>query len=180
MGSDAEKWQRDAAGNVISTRDRDGRITERPIGSWNLVVERWDSLGHGAMSLFHDSADRCHSGSARQRLTIRLRPQGPVDSGPSERPHPRGVVFDVGDHFVEKRGGDGTVLFTNRIHDNHLVSLRQLATGGSTDTTTMPPDVLPWPRPPNTTFGSPTMLAVDASQTCGMGQAFATVSPMVV
>ncbi len=39
-------------------------------------------------------------------------------------------VYDAGDHFIEKRDGQGNVLFTNSVHDNHFVATRALASGG--------------------------------------------------
>ena len=127
----AEEWQRDATGNVISGRDRDGRITERHIGSWNLVLERSDPLGHGVRYRY----------SPTERITAIQDPLGNTSrydydlKGRLIRVRRNNrireeYVYDVGDHFIEKCAGDGKILFTNQIHDNHLVALRQLASGG--------------------------------------------------
>jgi RHS repeat-associated protein len=123
-------WQRDRAGNIVSVRDRDGRIRERKIGSWNLVTADRDALGHGLRYQY----------SSTETIVGVEDPLGNVSRYDYDRKnrlvavrrndHPRERYVYENDHFVAKHGGDGAVLFTNQIHANHRVALRQLATGG--------------------------------------------------
>jgi RHS repeat-associated protein len=125
------EWKYDATGNVVSIRDRDGKVTERRTVSWNLVGKVRNALGH-AMQYRYSSLEQIvgvtdpHGNVTRydydaKRRLVRIHRFGRLREE---------YVYDEGDHFVEKRDGAGEVLFSNEAHDNHLVAVRRLASGG--------------------------------------------------
>jgi RHS repeat-associated protein len=125
------RWTYDETGNLVAMRDRDGRVTSWATTSWNLVGERRDPLGH-AIQYQHSSIEKIvgvtdplgnvtrYEHDLKGRL-VRVKRSGRVRDE---------YVYDEGDHFVEKRDGDGAVLFTNQPHANHFVKERRLASGG--------------------------------------------------
>ncbi len=126
-----QEWAYDETGNVIRHRDRDGQVSTRTTVSWNLLGLKSNPLGFGIQyeysqleqivgikdALGNESSYRY---DLKERL-VEVHRHGRV------REH---YEYDKGDHFIEKRDGNGVVLFTNTIHDNHLVALRQLRSGG--------------------------------------------------
>jgi RHS repeat-associated protein len=124
-------WRYDPTGNVIERSDRDGRAVNQRTASWNLLGELETSPGH-AMRFEHSRLEYVTAvvdpaGNAtgydwdlKGRL-VRVRRDGRVRDA---------YVYDAGDHFVEKRDGNGAVIFTNTIHENHFVNERRLASGG--------------------------------------------------
>lgn len=124
-------WAYDASGNLVSEADRDGRRSTREIISWNLVGTRSDAMGHAVRYEY----------SPYERIVAIIDPAGNESRYDYDlenrlvRVHRHGrvreeYVYDAGDHFIQKRDGDGNLLFENAIHDNHLVATRQLASGG--------------------------------------------------
>jgi YD repeat-containing protein len=124
-------WSYDACGNLVSKTDRDGHPTTQEITSWNLVGARYDPMGHGVRYEYSQSEritaiidpvgnESRYEYDLKNRL-IRIQRHGRLRES---------YVYDAGDHFIQKRDGDGNVLFENTIHANHLVAKRQLASGG--------------------------------------------------
>lgn len=124
-------WEYDPSGNLVASRDADGRRTEQTTASWNLVGERRDPLGN-AMKYEYSRVEQVigvtdpngnetrYDYDAKGRLALvhgngRLRDE---------------YVYDAGDHFVEKKDGSGATLFVNEPHENHFVGVRRLASGG--------------------------------------------------
>jgi RHS repeat-associated protein len=125
------EWRYDATGNVVAELDRDGRVTEYQASSWNLVGEKRDALGNAMR----------YSYSKTEQIIGVTDPLGNVTQydydlkGRLVRTHRHGrlkeeYVYDDGDHFIEKRDGNGNVLFTSAPHPNHRVGKRVLASGG--------------------------------------------------
>jgi RHS repeat-associated protein len=126
------EWGYDATGNLASVRDRDGRTSTQATVSWNLVGERRDPLGH-AVRYRHSRLEQVigvvdplgnessYDYDLKQRL-VRVHRDGRLRDQ---------YVYDVGDHFIEKRDGAGNALFKNEIHENHFVKVRHLASGGA-------------------------------------------------
>jgi RHS repeat-associated protein len=125
------EWSYDATGNLIASIDRDGRRSTQETTSWNLLGTRTDPLGNSVKYQY----------SKLEQITAIIDPLGNesrYDYDLKERlvrVHRHGVIreqyiYDGGDHFIEKRDGQGNVLFTNTIHENHLVEKRKLASGG--------------------------------------------------
>lgn len=125
------EWHYDATGNVVAERDRDGRVTKYQTTSWNLVGEKQDPLGNGIRYRY----------SSLEKVTSITDPLGNVTQydydlkGRLVRIHRHGrikeeYVYDDGDHFVEKRDGEGNIIFTSEPHPNHRAGKRVLASGG--------------------------------------------------
>lgn len=125
------EWRYDATGNLIASIDRDGHRSTNETTSWNLLGTRSDPLGNGVQYKY-SSTEQIVS------ITDPLGNESRYDYDLKQRlvrVHRHGVlreeyVYDQGDHFVEKRDGEGNVLFTNTIHANHFVEKRTLASGG--------------------------------------------------
>jgi RHS repeat-associated protein len=124
-------WQYDPCGNLVGETDRDGRQTTWEVTSWNLVGTRSDAMGHGVRYEY----------SPYERTTAIIDPAGNESRYDYDlknrlvRVHRHGrvreeYIYDSGDHFIQKRDGDGNVLFDNSFHANHLVAKRQLTSGG--------------------------------------------------
>lgn len=125
------QWHYDATGNLVVSKDRDGSTSTQATTSWNLIGARRDALGH-TMEYQYSKIEQIvgvtdplgnrtqYDYDLKERL-VRVHHGGRLQEE---------YLFDEGDHFVEKRDGAGAVLFKNEIHDNHLVALRQLASGG--------------------------------------------------
>ena len=127
----ARQWAYDEAGNLFASSDREGRVTLRHLGSWNLVAEERDPLGHATQYEYSALADVTvvvdplgnatqYEYDGKQRL-VSVSRAGVVRDR---------YVYDQGDHFLEKHDGDGEVIFRNEIHASHFVAKRHLASGG--------------------------------------------------
>lgn len=125
------EWDRDAAGNIIAERSRDGAFTRYEITSWNLVGTQSDAVGRtlsyrysrvGRPTELKDSAGNVceYSFDALGRLTKTVRHGRARDQ----------YVYDGGGHLIEKQDGSGNFIFRNATHANHLVGRRLLASGG--------------------------------------------------
>jgi len=125
------RWYYDVAGNLVAEQDRDGNVRRFAITSWNLRGEETNEVGQ----------------TLRYRYSLLAQVTGVVDPQGVEtrydydlgerliRVHRHGAireeyVYDQGSHFIEKRDGNGQVLFKNSPHKNHLVGKRTLASGG--------------------------------------------------
>jgi RHS repeat-associated protein len=125
------RWHYDATGNVVSERDRDGSVSTRETTSWNLLGARRRPIG-STLQYEYSKLEQIVA------ITDPLGNQSRYEYDLKERlvrVHRHGqlreeYVYDVGDHFIEKRDGQGRVLFTNTIHENHFVAVRKLASGG--------------------------------------------------
>ncbi|MGC4095081.1 MAG: RHS repeat-associated core domain-containing protein [Polyangiaceae bacterium] len=125
------RWQYDLAGNLVADQDRDGHVQHYTVASWNLRGSRANEVGQAVQYKYDSLAEIVevidpvgnvtrYDHDERQRLT-RVHRHGRVREE---------YVYDVGSHFIEKRDGDGNVLFTNEPHANHFVAKRTLASGG--------------------------------------------------
>jgi RHS repeat-associated protein len=125
------EWHYDATGNLVASVDRDGRRTTQETTSWNLLGARTDPLGNSVKYEY----------SKLEQITAIIDPLANESSYEYDRKqrlvrvHRHGVlreqyVYDDGDHFIEKRDGQGNLLFTNTAHENHFVEKRALASGG--------------------------------------------------
>jgi RHS repeat-associated protein len=125
------EWQYDATGNLLSKRDRDGRIVTQKTTSWNLIAERRTPLGEGmqyAYSRLEQIVGVKDPLGNETRYDYDLKERlARVHRGGRLRWE---YVYDKGDHLLEKRDGHGRVVFRNEIHPNHFVKARQLASGG--------------------------------------------------
>jgi RHS repeat-associated protein len=126
------RWEYDAEGHRVAECDRDGNVTREAIVSWKSVGMRVD----GERRAMH------YEYSRRDEVTKITDPLGLESEfeydlkGRLARVRRHGrireeYVYDSGDHFIEKRDGQGRVLFTNQTHDNHFVATRVLASGGT-------------------------------------------------
>lgn len=125
------RWHYDPTGNLVASTDREGRVTTQETTSWNLLGARRDPLGN-AMSYEYSKLEQIvaitdplgntsrYDYDLKERL-VRVHRHGRVREE---------YVYDEGDHFIEKRDGEGRVLFQNGRHQNHLVGVRKLASGG--------------------------------------------------
>lgn len=126
-----EEWQYDGVGNWVAHRDRDGRLYQRRISSWNLVGAESDPLGN-VVSYTHNPHE--HVTSVTDQLgnesrydydskdrVVRVRRNGRVREE---------YGYDLGDRFIEKRGHDGQPLLKLTPHANGLVGEIELASGG--------------------------------------------------
>lgn len=125
------EWHYDATGNVVGRLDRDGRYSSLETTSWNLLGKSSDPLGN-AMEYEYSRTELVvgvkdplgnvtrYEYDEKERL-VRVSRQGRVRDA---------YVYDAGDHFIEKRDGAGELLFSNEMHENHRVAVRQLASGG--------------------------------------------------
>ena len=124
-------WQYDATGNVVAEYDRDGRAQTFYTTSWNLVGAKADPLGHATQyeySRLEQIVGVTDPLGNKTRYEYDLKER-------LVRVHRNGrlreeYVFDGGDHLIEKRDGSGATLFENEIHENHLVAVRNLSSGG--------------------------------------------------
>jgi RHS repeat-associated protein len=125
------EWHYDATGNLVASVDRDGRRSTQETASWNLLGARIDPLGNSVK----------YEHSKLEQITAIIDPLGNESRYEYDRKqrlvrvHRHGVlreeyVYDAGDHFIEKRDGQGNVLFTNSVHENHFVATRALGSGG--------------------------------------------------
>jgi RHS repeat-associated protein len=125
------RWEYDVEGHRIAARDRDGNVTREAIVSWRSVGERVDGARH-AMKYEY---------SRRDQITKITDPLGLESEFEYDlkrrlvRVHRHGrvreqYIYDAGDHLIEKRDGQGRLLFKNESHRNHLVGSRTLASGG--------------------------------------------------
>jgi RHS repeat-associated protein len=125
------RWQYDLAGNLVAEQDRDGRVQQYTVASWNLRGSRVNEIGQAVQYKYDKLAEVVevtdpfgnvtrYDYDQRKRLT-RVHRHGRVREE---------YIYDVGSHFIEKRDGDGNVLFTNEPHANHFVAKRTLASGG--------------------------------------------------
>jgi RHS repeat-associated protein len=125
------EWHYDATGNVIASRDQDGRWSRQVTTSWNLLGTRCDELGN-AMHFRYSSIEQTIGivdplgNASAYDYNLRGRLTGVHRNGRLREQY----IYDEGDHFVEKRDGRGEVLFTNTVHENHFVAMRRLASGG--------------------------------------------------
>jgi len=125
------EWRYDATGNLVASIDRDGRRSTQETTSWNLTGARIDPLGNAVRYEY----------SKIEQIVAITDPLGNVSRYDYDQKGRLVCVYrngntrdqysyDEGDHFIEKRDGQGRVLFTNSIHPNHFVAKRQLASGG--------------------------------------------------
>ncbi|MFZ5893119.1 MAG: RHS repeat-associated core domain-containing protein [Myxococcota bacterium] len=125
------RWQYDIAGNLIAQQDRDGRVHQFTVASANLRGSQVNDVGQTLQYKYSSLAEVTevidpfgnvtrYDYDQRKRLT-RVHRHGRVRDE---------YLYDVASHFIEKRDGDGNVLFTNEPHANHLVGKRNLASGG--------------------------------------------------
>ncbi len=125
------RWYYDMASNLIAEQDRDGYIRRFTIASWNLRGEETDEAGQTLRYQY----------SSLAKVTGVLDPYGTETRYDYDqrdrltRVHRHGAlreeyIYDVDSHFIEKRDGNGQVLFTNEPHKNHLVGKRTLSSGG--------------------------------------------------
>ncbi|NMO19480.1 hypothetical protein HPC49_27420 [Pyxidicoccus fallax] len=125
------EWRYDLAGNEVWYRDADGRVRERRIGRWNLVVAEVDRLGH---TTHYDY-------SATEAVTRVADPGGTVSTFDYDekdrilRVWRHGVLkeqytWDAGDRLVEKRDGHGRVLMRIEHTPGERMEVRHLASGG--------------------------------------------------
>jgi RHS repeat-associated protein len=127
----SEQWDYDETGNVIRHRDRDGHASTQTTVSWNLVGTQSNPLGLGVR--YEYSALEQITGiedSLGNKSSYRYDLKGRLIEVRRNGRLREQYVYDKGDHFIEKRNGQGAVLFRNEIHDNHLVARRELASGG--------------------------------------------------
>jgi RHS repeat-associated protein len=126
------QWAYDATGNLIATIDRDGRLVEQSTTSWNLLGERRTPVGQSLRYKY----------SSVEKVTEIADPLGNVSRYDYDlkerliRVHRNGrvreeYVFDTGDHLLEKRDGEGNLLFRNIVHKaSHFTGTRLLSNGG--------------------------------------------------
>src|SRR5690606_29288041 len=111
--------------------DRDGRLYQRRISSWNLVGAECDPLGN-VVSYTYNPHEHVTS------VTDQLGNETRYDYDSKDRVvrvHRNGrvreeYVYDVGDRLLEKRGHDGQLLLRLSPHKNGLVRSIELASGG--------------------------------------------------
>lgn len=125
------RWYYDAAGNLVAEQDRDGRIRQFTIASWNLKGQETNELGQTISYDYSSLAEvvgvtdplgnQTHYDHDLKKRLVRVHRHGRVRDE---------YVYDGDGHFVEKRGGTGQVLFRNEPHKNHLVAKRAFASGG--------------------------------------------------
>ncbi|TDG04599.1 hypothetical protein E1N52_28370 [Paraburkholderia guartelaensis] len=126
----AECLHRDAAGNVVQLRDKDGRYYGYAIASWNLRESETDPLGNTVRYRY----------SSKQNITA------VVDANGNESRYTydyksrltrvarhdtirESYVYDTGDRLIEKRDGAGNTLLRFEVGENGLHSKRILASG---------------------------------------------------
>lgn len=126
----AERWQHDAAGNVVGHRDRDGRITRLRYGSWNQLRELVDAEGgttrvasdfRGNVTRIEDPGGAVHEYAydlAGRLVEVRR------DGAPMER-----YRWDRSGNLVEKLDGHGRALLSLRAGPGNLMKERRLASG---------------------------------------------------
>jgi RHS repeat-associated protein len=125
------EWTYDATGNVVTYRDGDGNVIQRKTTSWNLLGERTNPAGQTfryAYSSLENLTSFVAPGEDETRYDYDLKER-------LVRVHRHGrvrdeYVYDLGDHFIEKRDGAGATLLRHETHENHLVGVRHLASGG--------------------------------------------------
>ena len=127
-----QRWAHDAEGNIVAHTDGTGRVTRYEVTSWNLIGAQIDPLGHRTVATYtpHEEVasvtDAAHNRSEyvydhRDRLTAVHR-----HDVLRER-----YTYDQGDRLVEKRKGNGELLFRCTVGRNGLHNRIQLA-GGET------------------------------------------------
>lgn len=125
------RWYYDMAGNLVAEQDRDGYVRRFTIASWNLRGEETNEVGQTLRYRYSSLAkvtevvdpfglETRYDYDQRERL-VRVHRHGGVREE---------YIYDVDSHFIEKRDGNGHVLFKNEAHKNHLVGKRTLTSGG--------------------------------------------------
>lgn len=125
-----ERWQHDAAGNVVGHRDRDGRVTRLRYGSWNQLRELVDAQG-GSTTLDSDF---------RGNVTRIEDPGGAVHEYVYDRKerlvevHRDGALmeryrWDRSGNLVEKLDQSGRTLLSLEAGPANLTKERRLASG---------------------------------------------------
>ena len=125
------RWYYDVAGNLVAEQDRDGAVRRFTIASWNLRGEATDEAGRTLRYRYSSLAqvtavtdpfglETRYDYDQRERL-VRVHRHAAVREE---------YIYDVNSHFIEKRDGNGQVLFKNEPHKNHLVGKRTLTSGG--------------------------------------------------
>ncbi|MEM5314781.1 RHS repeat-associated core domain-containing protein [Paraburkholderia sp. JHI869] len=125
-----ECLHRDAAGNVVHMRDRDGRDYRYTIASWNLRASETDPLGHTVRYRYsrkHETTaivdangnESTYTYDYKNRLT-RIARHGTIRES---------YAYDAGDRVIEKRDGADNTLLRFEVGDNGLHSKRILASG---------------------------------------------------
>ncbi|CAB3787329.1 hypothetical protein LMG28688_02444 [Paraburkholderia caffeinitolerans] len=128
----AEHLHRDAEGNLVRLRDKDGRDYRYTIASWNLRESETDPTGH----------------TVRYRYTAKAAIAAIIDANGNESAYTydlKGRIasvtrhgrlretyrYDAGDRLIEKRDGQGNRLLQFEVGEHGLHSKRILA-GGET------------------------------------------------
>ncbi|MEX3967414.1 RHS repeat-associated core domain-containing protein [Paraburkholderia sp. EG286B] len=126
----AECLHRDAAGNVVQLRDKDGRDYCYTIASWNLRESETDPLGNTVRYRYSpkqnitavidaNGNESRYTYDYKSRLTRVARHDTIRES----------YAYDAGDRLIEKRDGAGNILLRFEIGENGLHSRRILASG---------------------------------------------------
>ncbi|MFY2556571.1 RHS repeat-associated core domain-containing protein [Corallococcus terminator] len=127
----SQQWRYDLAGNEVWHQDADGRVRERRIGRWNLVMAEVDRLGN---------TTKYGYGPSEQPTRV-ADPGGNVSTFDYDekdriiRVWRHGVLkeqytWDAGDRLVEKRDGHGAVLMRIEHTPSRRLAVRHLASGG--------------------------------------------------
>ncbi|WP_175851015.1 RHS repeat-associated core domain-containing protein [Burkholderia cepacia] len=125
-----ERLHRDAAGNLLHLRDKDGRDYQYNIVSWNLRESKSDPLGNTVKNRYTakekiaaivdaNGNESAYTYDFKSRITSVTR-HGRVRET---------YAYDRGDQLIEKRGSDGNVLMRFNVGDNGLCRTRVLASG---------------------------------------------------
>ncbi len=126
----AELLHRDAAGNLVRLRDKDGRDYHYTIASWNLRESETNPMGH----------------TVRYRYTAKAGIAAIIDANGNESAYTydlKGRIasvtrhgrlretyrYDAGDRLIQKRDGQGNLLLQFEVGEHGLHSKRMLASG---------------------------------------------------
>ncbi|MFA8391004.1 RHS repeat-associated core domain-containing protein [Burkholderia ubonensis] len=126
----SEYFRRDAAGNVIEYRDKDGRDYRYGIASWNLCVSDEDPLG-SMVSYCYTAQEKvsavvdANGNESRYTYDLKNRIVGVTRHGVVRETY----AYDHGNRLLEKRDGHGHWLLRFEVGDNGLHCKRVLSSG---------------------------------------------------
>ncbi|CAM2171761.1 DUF6531 domain-containing protein [Paraburkholderia sacchari] len=126
----AEWLRRDAAGNVVQLRDKDGRDYRYDIASWNLREAETDPLGNTVRYRYspkHDITAIVDANSNESTYTYDYKSR--ITSVTRHGSLRETYAYDAGDRLTEKRDSAGDVLLRFEVGDNGLHGRRILASG---------------------------------------------------
>ncbi|WP_325087978.1 RHS repeat-associated core domain-containing protein [Burkholderia contaminans] len=126
----SENFRRDAIGNVIEHRDKDGKVYRYNIQSWNLCVCDEDPLG-GTVSYRYTAQEKvsavvdANGNESWYTYDLKNRIVGVTRHGVVRETY----AYDHGDRLLEKRDGRGDCLLRFEVGDNGLHCKRVLSSG---------------------------------------------------